>query len=302
MLHLRDYASRDEAFHLGRRSTAGGFRGTLHTHDFAEIFWIERGSLTHLVNGERRPLLKGDVVFVRPDDVHTFRSAAGETFAQVSLAFARETLRFLERRYFDAADWPWRDGALPATCRLEHVQLARLQQLAALLVAGPSTRLLLERFLLEVLHDLADPPTEPWLPPWLSEALNRCAEDPEALSRGVSAVAELAGRSREHVNRIIKQRTARTATALVNDLRLDRAATELKLTDESIARIAVDCGLANLSHFYRLFNARFGVTPRQYRLAHQSPIEGSSVSPLRRTHHGGRLGGGDAAGRSGLTR
>ena len=44
------------------------------------------------------------------------------------------------------------------------------------------------------------------------------------------------------------------------------------MTDLPIVRIAGDCGIGNLSHFYRLFNARFGVTPRRYRLGHQTLI------------------------------
>lgn len=276
-LQLRDYLAPGEAFHLGRRSSAGGFRGTPHTHDFAEVFWIEQGSLTHLINGKRCQVVEGEVVFIRPDDVHTFRSTAGESFIQVNVAFPRETLDVLGRRYFDGTDWAWSGGDLPATHRLDRLRLARLTELAALLVAGPATRLLLDRFLLELLLDLVEPPVRSLLPPWLSDAVGRLADDPDALARGVPALASLAARSREHVNRVIRDRTGNTATALVNDLRLTRAAAELKLTDRPIIRVAVDCGLPNLSHFYRLFNARFGVTPRRYRLAHQATIHGTGA-------------------------
>ena len=276
-LRLRDYVAPGEAFHLGRRSATGDFRGTPHTHDFAELFWLEQGSLTHLVNGERRPVAEGDVVFIRPGDVHTFRSASGEAFTQVNVAFERDTLDFLHRRYFEGAVWPWRDERLPATERLDRLGLARLQELAARLAAGPATRLLLERFLLELLLDLVAPPVRSRLPAWLSDAIARFAEDPDALSRGVPGLASLAGRSREHVNRVIRDRTGKTATALVNELRLNRAAAGLTLTDDPIVAVASDSGIGNLSHFYRLFKSRFGVTPRQYRLDHQSLIRGSRL-------------------------
>jgi AraC family cel operon transcriptional repressor len=273
-LRLRDYVSPGEAYHLGRRSGGASFRGTPHTHDFAEVLWIERGPLAHLVNGERRLLEDGDVVFVRPDDVHTFKPVAGRPFTQVNVAFADETLGALQQRYFRDASWVWTSGALPTTHRLDRVQLARLSELATLLVAGPPSRLLLERFLLELLHDLVEPPPRSALPPWLTDAIRRLAGDPDALARGVLGLASLAGRSREHVNRVIRAQTGQTATSVVNEVRLNQAATQLRMTDRPIVRIANDCGIPNLSHFYRLFNARFGVTPRQYRLGHQTLIHG----------------------------
>jgi len=81
----------------------------------------------------------------------------------------------------------------------------------------------------------------------------------------------VAGRSREHVNRVDRATSGRTATELVNETRLTRAAAELTMTDDPIARIAVARGLPNLSHFYRLFNERFGTTPRRFRLRHHAP-------------------------------
>lgn len=270
-LHLRDYVSPDASYHLGRRSARGPFRGTLHTHDFAEVMWLERGSLVHLINGERCSLTEGDVVFIRPGDVHTVRSSRPEHFTQMGLAFSSQTLDVLERRYFADRNWAWAATRLPATRRLDRVQLARLRELAGLLVTGPPGRLVLERVLLELLHDLAVPAAETGLPAWLDEALRRFAGDADALSRGTAGLAALAGRSSEHVNRVIRERTGRTATATINQIRLTRAAAELRTTDRPIARIAMDCGIDGVSHFYKLFNATFGVTPRQYRLHHQTP-------------------------------
>lgn len=267
LLRLEDYVSPGEIYYVGRRTELAPFRGKLHTHDgFAELTWIEYGVLLHVVNGDQRVLEAGDVVFIRPDDVHQFRPIPGRPFAQVSVSFPGDTLDFLKARYFGRADWAWSTHRLPVTHRLDHVRLERLVELAAVLVAGPADRLQLERFLLELLCDLIVRPGENDLPSWLAAALVRFGADPDALSEGVPALAELAGRSREHVNRVLQARTGRTATATINQLRLNRAAALLRMTDRPIATVAVDCGFSNLSHFYRLFNARFKVAPRRYRM------------------------------------
>jgi len=235
----------------------------MHTHDFAEVMWVERGAFVHLVNGDRQPLVTGDVVFIRPADVHTF---AGTGFVQVNVAFDPRTLAFLEGRYFPDGRWPWGSGELPAVHSLDRRQLARITELSRLLAEAVPTRLVLDRFLLEVLQELIEPTASHEVPPWLRDALARLAEDQSALAGGVPALARLAGRSREHVNRVARATTGHTATELVNDVRLTRAAADLTMTDAPIARIAAECGLPNLSHFYRLFNVRFGRTPRQLRL------------------------------------
>ncbi len=275
VLRLEDYVSAGETYYVGRRTEAVRFVGRLHTHDdFAELTWIEYGGLLHVVEGTRRLLEAGDVVFIRPDDVHLFRPVPGRSFAQVSVSFPSETLRSLESRYFDPADWAWSNGGLPVTHRLDSVRLQRLTELTSVLVRGPAGRLQLERFLLEFLCDLVGRPTDNTLPPWLTEAVTRMADDPIALAEGVTGLAQLAGRSREHVNRVIQAGTGQTATVLINQLRLNRAAALLRMTDRPIASVAADCGFPSLSHFYRLFNERFKATPRHYRTA-------STVSGLR---------------------
>jgi len=265
-LRFRDHAP-NGIYGIGRRAPLRQFRGTLHTHEFAELMWIERGTVDHLINGARRPLEPGDVVFIRPDDVHT---VVGERFVQVVVALDRPTLAFLEQRYFADGGWPWHAGSEPAVIRLDRRRLAQTAALAPLLAAAEPSRLLLERFLVALLYDVTEPGVSRDVPPWLGEALRRVADDTEALARGVPALASFAGRSREHVNRVARATTGRRATDLVNELRLTRAAAQLTMTEEPIVRVAAECGLPNLSHFYRLFNARFGLTPRQWRLRHRA--------------------------------
>jgi AraC family cel operon transcriptional repressor len=282
MLRLSDFLPAGGAYRIARMKLAPSHRMEPHTHDFAEVFWIERGSGLHLVNGERRPLARGDVVLMRPDDVHTFRTTDPEGLTQVNVAFGRDTLEFLHDRYFAGGNWPWRGDELPAAYRFRHGELGWSGELAGLLFAGPTTLLVLERFLLSLLQQLGSSRLRPGLPVWLDDALDRLAGDPKALARGVPALAALAGRSREHVNRVARRGCARTATELVQEVRLDRAAADLRLTDFPISRIAADCGMPNLSHFHRLFRARFATTPRRYRLHHQALVHGE---PLREPPH-----------------
>jgi AraC-like DNA-binding protein/mannose-6-phosphate isomerase-like protein (cupin superfamily) len=276
-LRLDAFLPAGAAYRIARVKLMPSHRMEPHTHDFAEVFWIERGTGLHLVNGERRPLARGDVVLVRPEDVHTFRTTDPAGLTQVNVAFGRETLDFLKERYFDAGDWPWQGDSAPAAYRFRAGELGWSGELAGMLFAGPTTRLVLERFLLSLLLQLGSTRLRPGLPVWLNDALDRLARDPDALARGVPALAALAGRSREHVNRVARRGCGRTATELVQATRLDRAAADLRLTDFPISRIAADCGMPNLSHFHRLFRARFATTPRRYRIHHQSLVHGEPL-------------------------
>ena len=56
-----------------------------------------------------------------------------------------------------------------------------------------------------------------------------------------------------------------TLTAYINSKRMDQAKYLLKNTDLSIAEIAEQVGIPNVSYFYRQFKKETGKTPQQYR-------------------------------------
>lgn len=277
-LSLTQFVPRGQHFHIARGVYQPGGRGRPHTHDFAEVAWIESGMGTHLINGDVQPLAAGDVLFIRPTDVHDFRGRHGG-LTLMNVAFAREVVRELRNRYFarQRGEWLWPTTPLPAMRKLDAAAMRRVTEAAELLAHAPQSRLSLDRFLLSLLGESAEPAhdvPDASLPAWLSEAVRSLAGDSDHLIAGVPRLAELADRSREHVNRVIRAHTGGTATELINRVRLDRAASDLRLTSKSIVEVAVDCGMPNLGYFYRRFQERFGTTPRKYRLRQQAVLRG----------------------------
>lgn len=69
------------------------------------------------------------------------------------------------------------------------------------------------------------------------------------------------------LSRLIKKRTGKTYTELVQAKRLSQAAYFLSETGLKVVEISMRVGYDNLSYFHRIFRAKYGVSPRQYRVA-----------------------------------
>jgi len=265
---IDSYLRPGEVFHFARRRLVPGGVSPLHDHDYHECFWVERGTLLHRVNGEARRLEPGHCVFVRPLDRHALEAVGPVPCRITNVALPSASAAHLVARYADelAGRLFWSEAPLPETLALDEPGRARLERLANELDVGPRCLARLEGFLLElctrVAGEVLEMPAE--VPPWLASAC-RAARDPAVFRRGAVGFVEAAGRSHEHVCRAARRHLGRSPSAYVNGLRMEHASRRLTGSDESIVQIALDCGIGNLSHFYRLFRARFGTTPRDYR-------------------------------------
>jgi len=265
ILRWKDFAA-GEAFFVARSWRKPGDAIRPHTHDFSEVLWIDTGTGEQSSPSGTKPLQTGDIIFIRPSDIHALTSTTTMQFTNI--AFPRDTYNWLCQRYAT----PWTTAPVPEIRRLEPAQLRRLNRAAEELCNAPRTRLVIERFLLNLLHMLARQPL-PALPADSPEWFQRaCAEihKPEHFRSGASAFTKLAGRSAEHVARVTRALLRQTPSAVVNRVRMQFAARQLTMTDAKIMDIALDCGLTNLSHFYRLFQRQFGITPQAYRQQQRS--------------------------------
>lgn len=257
-----------------------------HDHTFLEVFWVTAGVGRHLINDEDHRLETGDLVLIRARDMHGFTSIAGQAPLRfVNVAFPVSLWTALKRRH-PSLRGRWFDE--PATRAREHrldaLRLERLRHLAADLEAGRRDALTTEAFVLSLCallehftrqHDQGGPPA------WLTEARRRMQE-PRNLAGGTRTFARLAGCSPAHLSREVKRRYQQTPTDIVNEARLTHAAMRLASTPLSILEIMAECGFENLGHFYKLFRARHGITPRRYR--RQAALIGGHTTHLTPEH------------------
>ncbi|MGN1233164.1 MAG: helix-turn-helix domain-containing protein [Candidatus Cryptobacteroides sp.] len=78
-------------------------------------------------------------------------------------------------------------------------------------------------------------------------------------------LASLAGMSPVAFSRFFRVRTNRTLSDYIADIRLGFAARMLVDTTKNISEICYECGFNNLSNFNRMFKAKRGSTPREFR-------------------------------------
>ena len=267
-----------QAYHIARYTMRGRTPRKPHTHDFAEVFWVEKGEGIHEINGQRLPLKPGMLVAIRPNDRHGFQGTV-ESCTIVNVAFPADTLDFLRERYCPGGEgFLWTTGTtapLPFQTTVSATQRRWLRDWADHLGRAPCIRLEIERFLLELLHELTAAGQSAAgarsLPDWLAHALEKIRE-PRHFALGTPQFARLAGRTPQHVNAVLKAARGSTATEAVNQARLDYAAAQLRMSNKKIIEICMDCGLQNLGHFHRLFREHFGATPRVYRRRLQAVV------------------------------
>ena len=78
-------------------------------------------------------------------------------------------------------------------------------------------------------------------------------------------MAAMVGMAPSAFSRFFKQHTTRTLVDYIIDVRLGNAARMLVDSTTSISEICYACGFNNLSNFNRMFKARRGYTPRDFR-------------------------------------
>lgn len=248
----------------------------LHSHDFAEIFIVLSGSISHYVNGEKQMLEAGSLVFIRPSDFHRFEVEGDKPCEIVNLAYRLELLldfsRYLENDYF------MMEFTAPVLPPVFHIPLPDSEKLGRLLLEISSeqlryperARIKIKALLSELftrhflMRDDDSAPARKEVPDWF-ESLCSEMRKPGNLTRGLDALYELAGKTPEHLCKCFRKYMKKTPTEFINELKVHYAAKLLSDSDEKIFSISSDLGFKSLSRFYKIFRQYYGVSPAKYR-------------------------------------
>ncbi len=87
----------------------------------------------------------------------------------------------------------------------------------------------------------------------------------ELQSITIDELARRCGCSRRHLARLIREQCGDSLSAIVNGVKLERAAELLLDPNRKIVDVAPDCGFNHLGAFSKRFRERFGLTPAAWR-------------------------------------
>jgi len=274
---LDTYLQPGETFHFARKDVDTNAPRYLHRHDYFEVFLIERGAARHWINERVERLEQGSFVFIRPHDAHALQAIDRQSCRIINVIFAVETADHLKARYGGTFEnrFFWKTGPEPDSYRLQGPRMERAVNTALELQTSERSLVLIEGYLLYIMTRVIDhrATASDQAPAWLAAAC-QAARQSDVFRKGAAGLVEVSGRGHEHVARKTKQHFGLSPTAYVNRIRMEHAAMVLGGSDMTIADVAADCGLDNLSHFYRLFRDHYGTTPHAYRNRYQkNPIQ-----------------------------
>lgn len=267
-LGYRDILTGGAAVHIARAQVTPTRPKTLHGHDFHELFWVQNGQIRHHTPDGIETLSEGSLGFIRPGDTHGLQGR-GDHALVVSLTLHPSLIDALGKRHEALqGQFFWADA--PQILHLDMQAMLALNQAALTLERSALDRLSTEAFLLPICAGLSKP-AQPDAPEWLLHAMT-AAKSPKVFRQGAAGLVAVTGQTHPHVSRTMKQATGTSPSAYINDLRMTHAARQLTGTSETLADIAADIGIPNLSHFHKLFRAYHKLTPHQYRRKFQRDV------------------------------
>ena len=243
-----------------------------HFHDYYEVFLVSDGCVYHTVNGIKTLLKRGDLLFIRAEDIHLMSYCNNSSFSIANLAFTSDICKSL---------FSYLDGGIeiskllesesPPNVKLQDNEteklLYTLQSINTASYTDPSEKILkMKSVLFKIFSDYFSKYTVKensytlWFE-YLCEQLNK----PSVFQKRTIDLSSMCGKTQEHISRCFKKNLGLTPSEYINEIRLNYAANLLKNTNISVLEISMECGFENLSWFYRKFKEKFGVTPKEFR-------------------------------------
>ena len=97
---------------------------------------------------------------------------------------------------------------------------------------------------------------------------------------GLSSITAQFDYSKSYMCNMFKKYMGVTMTDYLNDLRLSYAASQIKLTNNSILNISMEAGFYSISYFNKLFKQKYHCTPKKYKNFNKKQIVSDKESNL----------------------
>lgn len=236
---------------------------TRHAHECCEIYVNVSGDVSFAVEDSIYPIGRGDVIITRPQEYHYCIYNTNSVHKHYRVIFWTQNNYELLNLFYN------RDLGQKNLIVLSDEKKALLMSLCRSMVDGGEKSQLGKLLDFLRLLDLLDGGTK-----YSSESAMRF---PEELERAIefirendkkqffiSDIAETCGISIATLERLFKQHIGISPKQYIFEMRLQKAKAELA-KGKNVSEAWSESGIADYSHFIRVFKKAVGVTPSQYR-------------------------------------
>ena len=249
-----------------------------HTHDFVEVVYMCSGKTTHIINGKTIDLSEGELLFLGQNAKQEILPASGNDIAVnfiILPQFFHKTLEML-----GAEETPLKKFLIESLFKEEnpgylHFKVSDvlpvqnlIENLLWTLTSNASNKRNINQTTMGLLFMQLLNHTDKLTYQSKEEAaiLQIFKYIEENYKNGsLTEAAKLLHYDFYWLSHEIKNQTGKTYTELLQDKRLSQAEYLLKNTKIGIDEISKAVGYENKSYFHRIFNSRFGMSPKKYR-------------------------------------
>ena len=251
-----------------------------HTHDYVEVVYVCAGETTHIVNGFRIALKKGELLFMNQSAVHEVCKATEEDIAVNFIVLPDFFTTILST--IGENETPLRSFLVNCLCghpsgtvylHFRVADIIPIQNLVenllfTLLQETPNKRkmsqLTMTLLFLQLMGHTGTLEMENQDQANIFKVLAYI--ESYYVNGSLTDLAKSIHYNPYWLSRDIKRKTGKTYTQLVQEKRLAQAAFLLKNTDQNVDDIAGAVGYENMGYFHRIFRNAYGVSPRNYRV------------------------------------
>lgn len=255
-----------------------------HRHNYVEVMYMCEGSTRHIVNGKMVELNKGELLFLSQNAIQEILPA-GESdigvnfiilpqFFSYALGMMAEEENPLRTFVFDCLTGKNEDvnylhfkvaDVLPVQNLVENLIWTLLNHLPNKRSINEITMGLL---LLQLINHMNAVETNQHSKGQFLTMQVLGYIDVNYCDGTLTELAERLHYDVAFLSKEIKKYTGSTYTELVQTKRLSQAAYLLTHTTMQVSDISAAVGYENISYFHRVFQKKYGMTPRKYRVSH----------------------------------
>ena len=252
-----------------------------HFHPEYEIVLVTESTGKRFIGDSITDFKPGDLAFIGPNLPHLYRNDAAYYKEEAGLRATSVVIHFLESSFGENF------LSLPET---EKLQKLLAKSTRGLNITGKTNKVISRKMhtlckaegltrwlgLLEILNILSTSKDMRYISNQAVQGKNETESDRlntviEFVLKNfkreimITEAAGLVHMAQNSFSRYFTQRTRKTFTAFVNEVRLNHACQLLTNSNNTVTGICFECGFNNLSNFNRQFKAAYNISPFNYR-------------------------------------